>query len=1143
MSKLLSILCLFVSMNTAVAGTFTVTTNADAGPGSLREAILLANANGTAVPDLIQFNIPNQSEAGRTITLQTELPALSSNITIDGTTQPGTNLGISSARITLYLDHYTSIPFTYLFIQNATGVSVYGICFKFFADPDSGGGLNYAIGLRNASQVIIGAAGKGNMVSGVREGISNNYWNYFDPDSAKSVTIQGNVFGLSSTNDVVKGGLLNLRGAADVLVGGPTAAEGNLYIRASVYMTEIDNSNSATFVTMQNNRFNINWDGSMYYYFNSGKVELWGNITDDSLVTKTKILNNQFCGNGITGISLFQLYHRAIIQGNKLGLDAAGAACNYSPYHIGVVGCKNLLIGGYGSNEQNIIHGDIYVPKHGVYVLQNQISGIILNQGTASPDPFIRITEYDNNMIRGVANNNAKIQLYTTECPTGTCFLKKYFAVTWADASGNWNFPYTSSTPNLVATATIADSSTSAFSEVKMDHYTYREIKDATCGQSNGSIRGIRIYAGTHIRWYNSANQLISTDTNLVNVPAGTYYLHVSNGANGCISGVGFTINDITPPATLNPLPSVNNASCGQNNGSIVHTTYFYFRNVWYNSQMDSIGNGAFINNLAPGAYFLKLVTLSDTGCHRLYGPFTVANTSGPSLDLNGVLVAAASCGNSNGAITGIVATNVTGTPFMVWVDSLNAVFGNMLNAANLPAGRYRFKFKDASTCDTIVTPYFTVPSQGIISINISQVIVTGSDCGLSNGSITQVQATGATQYQWVNAQGAIVGTGINLTGVPAGNYVLKLSNTFGCTAQSDSIAIPDKPFISNLGILQHSFQAGKCDKMDGYCTVSNFPNPQMYTFYWVDSLQPSIILSTSLTISGINSGTYFLYARNAVGCEEKVFTARIPYQKPVVLDETTVMIRHSTCNLPNGSIYGLGSASGSGLPPFTYTWFDGSQVVVGQQQQLNNVTAGNYNMIVNDANGCADTSAVFSVSSTAAVLPKPICPGQSVRSGNAAQLRVQNPQPGGMYYLYNPASSVPISQSVTGIFTTAPLFQDITFSIEFVSGTCTSERTGVPVKIVTVTEVFVPTAFTPNKDGKNDQLRPLIHGQATLNKFIIYNIYGAAVFSTSETGKGWDGTFHGKEQPAGTYVWFFSGIDQFTGRFIQEQGSFVLIR
>ncbi|HEX2747923.1 MAG TPA: hypothetical protein VHM91_07995, partial [Verrucomicrobiales bacterium] len=68
---------------TAPAATFTVTSQNDAGPGSLRQAIL--DAAGTAGKDTIEFNIAG---AQPEITLLTPLPALNGD-TLDGLTQPG----------------------------------------------------------------------------------------------------------------------------------------------------------------------------------------------------------------------------------------------------------------------------------------------------------------------------------------------------------------------------------------------------------------------------------------------------------------------------------------------------------------------------------------------------------------------------------------------------------------------------------------------------------------------------------------------------------------------------------------------------------------------------------------------------------------------------------------------------------------------------------------------------------------------------------------------------------------------------------------------------------------------------------------------------------------------------------------------
>ncbi|WP_204306850.1 gliding motility-associated C-terminal domain-containing protein, partial [Klebsiella aerogenes] len=74
--------------------------------------------------------------------------------------------------------------------------------------------------------------------------------------------------------------------------------------------------------------------------------------------------------------------------------------------------------------------------------------------------------------------------------------------------------------------------------------------------------------------------------------------------------------------------------------------------------------------------------------------------------------------------------------------------------------------------------------------------------------------------------------------------------------------------------------------------------------------------------------------------------------------------------------------------------------------------------------------------------------------------------------------------------------------------------------------EIFVPSAFTPNGDGRNDILKPITVGITQLFYFRIYNRWGQLVFSTSSIGKGWDGTFGGVKQASGTYVFETLGAD-----------------
>jgi gliding motility-associated-like protein len=100
-----------------------------------------------------------------------------------------------------------------------------------------------------------------------------------------------------------------------------------------------------------------------------------------------------------------------------------------------------------------------------------------------------------------------------------------------------------------------------------------------------------------------------------------------------------------------------------------------------------------------------------------------------------------------------------------------------------------------------------------------------------------------------------------------------------------------------------------------------------------------------------------------------------------------------------------------------------------------------------------------------------------------------------------------------------------------------------VTVKVFrTNPQIFVPSAFTPNGDGKNDYVRPIPVGISHMDYFRIYNRWGQLVFSSTDTERGWDGKIGGKEQPSGTFVWIVRGSD-FTGKVVFAKGTVTLIR
>lgn len=90
--------------------------------------------------------------------------------------------------------------------------------------------------------------------------------------------------------------------------------------------------------------------------------------------------------------------------------------------------------------------------------------------------------------------------------------------------------------------------------------------------------------------------------------------------------------------------------------------------------------------------------------------------------------------------------------------------------------------------------------------------------------------------------------------------------------------------------------------------------------------------------------------------------------------------------------------------------------------------------------------------------------------------------------------------------------------------------------------DIYVPNAFTPNGDGNNDVLRPVLLGMKELTYFRVYNRWGVLMFSTTEQGKGWDGRYGGKAQDPAAFVWECEAVT-YKGQIRKRKGSAVLIR
>lgn len=94
---------------------------------------------------------------------------------------------------------------------------------------------------------------------------------------------------------------------------------------------------------------------------------------------------------------------------------------------------------------------------------------------------------------------------------------------------------------------------------------------------------------------------------------------------------------------------------------------------------------------------------------------------------------------------------------------------------------------------------------------------------------------------------------------------------------------------------------------------------------------------------------------------------------------------------------------------------------------------------------------------------------------------------------------------------------------------------------------IYMPSAFSPDKNGLNDYYYPLTRGIRRVKRFAVFNRFGEIVFERRDfipnnRSDGWDGTFKGKVQPPGIYTYWVELLCA-SGNLQHYKGSFVLIK
>jgi hypothetical protein len=279
-----------------------VTSAADSGPGTLRQAILDANANAPAL-DTITFNISGST----LITLASALPQITDGVHIDGTSQPG--------------------------FASGTRVRVHGA-----AAVNTG----FVVGATGGGSAIRGLVITGFTVRAIQLDASGN-------------TVASNYIGLVPTGAAVPNGEgVFVNATTNNTIGGASASDRNVISGNTGHGVRIVGGFDATGNTVFNNYIGTNGAGT-------GAVPNGGNGV--LLIAPSTVggagAGNVISGNTQNGIAISQDDSESVVQGNMIGTNAAGtAAVGNGGNGITIGDTEFSVIGGTNAGEGNVISGN-----------------------------------------------------------------------------------------------------------------------------------------------------------------------------------------------------------------------------------------------------------------------------------------------------------------------------------------------------------------------------------------------------------------------------------------------------------------------------------------------------------------------------------------------------------------------------------------------------------------------------------------------------------------------------------------------------------------------------------------------------------------------------------------------------------------
>ncbi|HTL82944.1 MAG TPA: PKD domain-containing protein, partial [Bacteroidia bacterium] len=579
------------------------------------------------------------------------------------------------------------------------------------------------------------------------------------------------------------------------------------------------------------------------------------------------------------------------------------------------------------------------------------------------------------------------------------------------------------------------------------------------------------------------------------NLPAGSYSCTITD-ANGCTATSSVTLTE--PPLLTSSLTSTDVLCNGGATGSATMTAnggnsgYVY---VW----SPSGGNASVANNLTAQSY---TCTVTDAnGCTTSQ---SVTITEPTALTSTVSQVDELCSGSNNGSAT-VNPSGGAGSYTYTW----NPNVGSAATAANILAGSYTCTITDANGCTltesfTITEPATVVASQGAIT----NVLCNGQSTGVIN--VNQAGGTSPYSYTW----SPNVSTANSASSLAAGSYNITVTDANGCSS-TVTITITEPPLLT---VAASANPASICSGQNVILSAIPAGGNGACVYTWM----PGNLSGNNPNVSPAATTTYSVTATDANGCTANSTALVTVAPNPVAAFSSDIQ---SGCDPVCVNFADQSTIANPGVIS-AWTWDFGDGNTSNSQNPSHCYTTPGVYTVIHTAKSTDGCTSSVTTTSYISVFVNPV----AEFSASPQPTSIVNPQ---IYFtdassnasswswsFGDALNSTSTQQNPTFIYG-QPICYDVLLTVTSSDG-CVDTVTH-PVCIDADVSFYVPNAFTPNQDGKNEIFLPVGIGiDPDKYQLWIFDRWGNLLFTTTDLNAGWDGKVQGHSDycQQDTYVW-----------------------